>query len=459
MSVSKGGVKLKVSIRLFLILTFSHFSSSYSFGQNCSEYAFAANRRATVWLHVEKSDTQTGALSSENGTGFIVSPSGYVLTANHILLLDQNQNVQRIIGRIASRNGAGRYLDVIEQDQNADVALLKFRDSSQEYFTVMFGPTNIPLGTAWCSGGFPGSEDYHITSGTLSSTYIALWTTNMESNPGDSGSPVFLYSGEVVAMKSAGFDQATRRNLVTPISAAQRVLARVPDREEPCEIVGENPPFRIAPHNDVLKIDGADVGHRPGAQPTAPVIFSCGSSVHIFELIINWDLSSMGQPNFSDHCQFSLKTDPGMKYKFRLHSIPTGPGGSMMIDQCTLIPSNQPIALGGGLPSNDKKDSSVEQEFHQFLVGRWSAHQVVAQTGYQYNSIIEFTQNGAFTENDYGNPPVALAGSWKIVPLSSDTASLTITLPVGTWTYTLRKLNQNTFKNEVVGYTAYRVSN
>jgi hypothetical protein len=52
-----------------------------------------------------------------------------------------------------------------------------------------------------------------------------------------------------------------------------------------------------------------------------------------------------------------------------------------------------------------------------------------------------------------------MAGSWKIVPVSNDTASPTITLPVGTWTYTLRKLDQNSFKNEVVGYTAHRVSN
>jgi hypothetical protein len=114
---------------------------------------------------------------------------------------------------------------------------------------------------------------------------------------------------------------------------------------------------------------------------------------------------------------------------------------------------------GASIPLNDKKDSSAEQEFHRFLVGRWSAHQVVAQTGYKFNSVIEFAENGAYTENDYGNPPVAIAGSWKVAPLSSNTVSLTITLPVGTWTYTLRRLDQNSFKNEVIGYTAYRVSN
>jgi hypothetical protein len=100
----------------------------------------------------------------------------------------------------------------------------------------------------------------------------------------------------------------------------------------------------------------------------------------------------------------------------------------------------------------------TEESFRQFIVGRWSARQVVAPTGYQYDSILVFSKDGTYAENDLGNPPVAMAGSWRITPVSADSFKLTETSPAGVWTYTITRLDRNSFKNEVQGYTAHRVS-
>jgi hypothetical protein len=51
----------------------------------------------------------------------------------------------------------------------------------------------------------------------------------MPSNPGDSGAPVFVSSGEVVAIKVGGYDNAQNINLLIPLNLAEGLLIEVPD--------------------------------------------------------------------------------------------------------------------------------------------------------------------------------------------------------------------------------------
>lgn len=70
------------------------------------------------------------------------------------------------------------------------------------------------------------------TVGTLGgkSATRGWWSTDMPSNPGESGAPVFSDStGKVVAIKAGGYDDAQKLNLVIPINLAGPLLTQVPD--------------------------------------------------------------------------------------------------------------------------------------------------------------------------------------------------------------------------------------
>jgi S1-C subfamily serine protease len=101
------------------------------------------NQDATVYLHVPYSDHDTGAPLHSDGTGFIVSSKGFVLTANHVVEPVADVGNRTITGKIGSRNAPEEFtLTVIDQDRKKDVALLKINVAGKNFPTVMIGNTN-----------------------------------------------------------------------------------------------------------------------------------------------------------------------------------------------------------------------------------------------------------------------------------------------------------------------------
>src|SRR5258708_5397183 len=87
-------------------------------------------------VFVEASVTEpSGKITTETGTGFICSRSGYVLTANHVL---QTRGAQVSVS-IGSNTGEKLSAYVAQAPQFVDAALLQLPDSHRPYVPVRFG--------------------------------------------------------------------------------------------------------------------------------------------------------------------------------------------------------------------------------------------------------------------------------------------------------------------------------
>jgi Trypsin-like peptidase domain len=197
--------------------------------QSCSEDVIGRDRAATVFIKVKKTLKVTGQVEERTGTGFVISASGYVLTSRHVVEADERVDEVQIVGAIASREAAVSPLAIIARNEH-DVALLKFADTSKKYSNVSLGrPSAVKIGTPLCAISFPMQQEFYFASGTMGGEQGGFWVTQMPSNRGDSGAPVFLTSGEVVAIKVGGYDDAQNINLLVPMNLANDLLSLVPD--------------------------------------------------------------------------------------------------------------------------------------------------------------------------------------------------------------------------------------
>lgn len=134
------------------------------------------------------------------GSGFITSADGYVLTNAHVLegasavvvtLVDKREFKARIIGA----------------DERSDIALLKIEASGLP--TVKFGDVSrLRVGEWVLAIGSPFGLDSTVTAGIVSAkqretgSEIALLQTDVAVNPGNSGGPLINTRGEVVGVNS-----------------------------------------------------------------------------------------------------------------------------------------------------------------------------------------------------------------------------------------------------------------
>lgn len=223
--------------KLIILLTF--FSSivtlmvtaSETLGQSCPNLS-GSFKKSIVSITVERENKITGEITTVYGTGFIVSPEGFVLTANHVVERDETIGRIEIHGAVGSMFATKSLLELKAKDETSDVALLKFLDDSQLYSPIQLGcPWKIKAEAELCSLSFiaPQKVDLSSSLGILRTRNGEKnrWLTQMPSNPGESGAPVFdAVTSTVVAMKYGGKDPAKVQNInsLTPINLAEPIL-------------------------------------------------------------------------------------------------------------------------------------------------------------------------------------------------------------------------------------------
>lgn len=194
-------------------------------------------RGALVYIQVDKTDTKTGAVHTEGGTGFVVSNKGHVLTACH--LVDQHIrddqgvvlpiDVDKPVAHGAMGSRAPMKLEEMSilrcATDGIDLALLRFNDSS-----VTRPSTNVliqspDIGDDIAAMGFPLTTEFFARKGTLSGVNNDdTLLVDMTMNPGDSGAPVFDSKLRVVGTAEAGYGAATGIGIVRPIAHAAGLL-------------------------------------------------------------------------------------------------------------------------------------------------------------------------------------------------------------------------------------------
>jgi serine protease Do len=136
------------------------------------------------------------------GSGFIVSPDGYVLTNAHVVA-DASEVMVKLTDRREFK------AKVVGTDPQTDVAVLRI--DAKNLPTVKLGNSNAVRVGEWVVAiGSPFGFENSVTSGIVSAkarslpdgSYVPFIQTDVAVNPGNSGGPLFNMKGEVIGINS-----------------------------------------------------------------------------------------------------------------------------------------------------------------------------------------------------------------------------------------------------------------
>ncbi len=136
------------------------------------------------------------------GSGFIVSADGYILTNAHVV-----ENADEVTVRTTDRREYTA--KVIGSDPSTDIAVIKI--DAKNLPTVRIGdPASLRPGQWVIAIGSPFGFENSVTAGIVSATsrsmpgsnYAPFIQTDVAVNPGNSGGPLFNLNGEVVGINS-----------------------------------------------------------------------------------------------------------------------------------------------------------------------------------------------------------------------------------------------------------------
>ena len=172
------------------------------------------------------------------GSGFIISPDGYILTNDHVA-----GNAKEIT--ITLTNGSKHNSTLVGTDQVSDVALLKIDEKNLPYIKlgnsddVITGEWAIALGNPF--GLFDISDKPTVTVGVVSATginlkaqegrvYKEMIQTDAAINSGNSGGPLVNSLGEVIGVNSVIYTPNQGNiglGFAIPINRVKKVVAEL----------------------------------------------------------------------------------------------------------------------------------------------------------------------------------------------------------------------------------------
>jgi serine protease Do len=141
---------------------------------------------------------------SSLGSGFVIDPSGVVITNNHVIG-DANDIV------VIFTDGRKLKAKIVGKDPKVDVAVLKV-DSDKPLKTVKFGDSDkMRVGDGVMAVGNPFGLGETVTAGIISARnrnidsgpYDDFLQTDASINKGNSGGPLFNMQGEVIGINTA----------------------------------------------------------------------------------------------------------------------------------------------------------------------------------------------------------------------------------------------------------------
>ncbi|MBN2801964.1 MAG: serine protease [Deltaproteobacteria bacterium] len=132
------------------------------------------------------------------GSGALISPDGYILTAAHVVNSDES--------KIIFEDGKEATAKLIRFDKTRDTALLKI--PGKNYQCIIFAAEQAKVGSQIFAIGTPESKDlsFSVSSGIVSG--LRKWEdaeflqTDASLNPGNSGGPIIDHKGELLAVVS-----------------------------------------------------------------------------------------------------------------------------------------------------------------------------------------------------------------------------------------------------------------
>ena len=145
------------------------------------------------------------------GSGFIISPDGYVVTNNHVITGESEAQVEEIT--VTMPDGTDYPAELIGRDPESDLAVLKINRGAPFPY-VTFGDSNQARVGDWVLAiGNPFGLGGTVTSGIVSAVHRATGggaydryiQTDASINRGNSGGPLFDMEGNVIGINNAIF--------------------------------------------------------------------------------------------------------------------------------------------------------------------------------------------------------------------------------------------------------------
>lgn len=167
--------------------------------------------------------------SSALGSGFVISPSGFIVTNNHVIDGADEIQIEFFSGKVLPAK-------VIGTDKNTDIAVLKVEPDVPLEF-VGFGDSDIARVGDWVVAmGNPMGQGFSVSAGIVSARNRALAgiyddyiQTDAAINRGNSGGPLFNLEGDVVGVNTAILSP-NGGSIGIGFSMASNVVGRVVDQ-------------------------------------------------------------------------------------------------------------------------------------------------------------------------------------------------------------------------------------
>jgi serine protease Do len=146
--------------------------------------------------------------SRGQGSGFLISADGYILTNAHVV-----DHVDEVVVKLADKREFRA--KVIGADERTDVALIKINAGNLPHATLG-DPSKLRVGEWVLAIGAPFGFENSVTAGIVSAigrslpqeNYVPFIQTDAAVNPGNSGGPLLNMAGEVVGMNSQIFSRS-----------------------------------------------------------------------------------------------------------------------------------------------------------------------------------------------------------------------------------------------------------
>jgi len=164
------------------------------------------------------------------GTGFIISEDGYILTNNHMV-----GNSEEIV--VTLSDGTELEAKVIGTDPDSDVAVIKIEKDGLTYLE-MADSDELEVGEWVIAIGNPFGLSHTVTAGIVSakgrniglSTYEDFIQTDAAINPGNSGGPLLNLDAKVIGINTAIVSQVRSYpgiGLAIPINMAKAICEQL----------------------------------------------------------------------------------------------------------------------------------------------------------------------------------------------------------------------------------------
>jgi hypothetical protein len=220
--------KTKATI-LSLALAATFLPASLEAEETREQRVFPALVRVTA-----SEQNRNGVPFSDSATGFVISKSGHLLTVHHVLtkLNDIKPDTLRFKLQLGPAIEDTDSSAIVLSDPIADLLVLKIPSPTNDRKALCFLPRSgdgdlLVNDTRIYSSGYPNGLPYLNVQGLIGAFDGPgnTWLTNLPIYPGQSGSPIYTASGQVMGIAKGEHGQLPGTYVFIPISNIRAQLA------------------------------------------------------------------------------------------------------------------------------------------------------------------------------------------------------------------------------------------